>query len=65
MGKQAKKTLLISIPMATWKAIKRQSKENNRSVRAEISEILENSQLPIAVTSGDNTTSVTFKNVEI
>lgn len=65
MAKKDRKALLIRIPTRTWKALKRQAEENNRSVTAEISEILENSQLPIGVTSGDNTTSVTFKNVEI
>lgn len=48
------KALLIRIPVKTWRALKRQADQNNRSLTAEISNILEIEVLPRTVTTSNS-----------
>ena len=52
MGNDMKKSLLLRLPVKTWKSVKKQAKENNRSLTAEIVTILEdNVWRPVGVTA--------------
>lgn len=61
MAKRDRKALLIRIPTRTWKLLKKQAIQNNNTLTAEISEILEREILPrdgVTASSGANTVTI-------
>lgn len=65
MAEKPTKKVLLRLPEARWKALKRMAQKANRSLHGQILEILDTAASPTnATTTGSNTQSITLPEPE-